>query len=122
MIHYIEGPANSGKTALANSLRSAAISAGKGALMIDDYDPHSDPAKQAHPLHLAEKIVAGAPLHVRTPKGPALRPGLTVDNIPWKSSPVIVVVGAHGEKKLEEIEAVLPGFVDRFGPVKKITL
>lgn len=122
MIHIIEGAVKSGKTALANSLRNAAISAGQGALMIDDYDPQSDPKMQAHPLHLAEKIVSEVALHIMTKDGPIMRPGLTVDDIPWKVDPVIVVVGKHGQKKLAEIEALLPGFKSKFGPVKKIAL
>jgi hypothetical protein len=111
MIYIIQGAPKSGKSFFANTLRNQAVSQKRGALLIDDFDPHKDEKKQAQAKHLVEKLLIGTPL-----------PGNVEDlnALPWKKDPVIILVGERGLKKLAEIEALVPGFKAKFGPVSKL--
>lgn len=101
-IMVIEGPAQSGKTLLANSLRNGKISSGQGALVLDNTHKDHDPTA------LIEKLIDTDPL-------PAKVDDLT--KIKWKKNPLVVVVGSDGLAKLEQIEKRLPGFKKYHGPV-----
>jgi hypothetical protein len=102
MITVIEGPPESGKSLLANSLRNAAISSGRGALLIDD---HADGEARHH----LEKIIAGD----------VFVPGTPAEAVRWKNDPQVVLVNS-GEQRLAEFESICPGFTKRFGPVSRI--
>lgn len=102
MIVVISGPAKSGKSLLANSLRNTAISNGRGALLIDD---HSD----GDAIHHLEKIIVAD----------RFVPGTKAEDVRWKNDPAIVLVNA-GEKRLDEFEKICPGFTKKFGPVSRM--
>lgn len=102
MITVIEGPPQSGKSVLANSLRNAAISSGRGALLIDD---HADGEARHH----LEKIIAGDVFVTGTPAG----------EVRWKNSPHVILVNS-GEQRLAEFESICPGFTEKFGPVSRL--
>ena len=95
----IKGPAKSGKSLLANSLRNTAIANGRGALLIDD---HADGEAEHH----LEKII----------RGDSFVPGTPADQVNWKKEPQVILVNS-GVKRLEEFEAICPGFTEMFGPV-----
>lgn len=103
MIVVIDGPAKSGKSTTGNALRNNAIAARKGALLIDE-DQAGDP------IHLLEKIIAGDPF----------KPGTKAEDVKWKPDSQIILIGPAGSKRLEELEAICPGFTKKFGPTKKI--
>jgi hypothetical protein len=101
-IVIIKGQAKSGKTLIANALRNNQISSKKGALLIDETNDG-----EAKPL--LEKILIGVPL-------PAEIPADWATKLPWKPDAMIIVV-AEKQKMLDQFEAVLPGFKEKFGPV-----
>lgn len=104
-IMHIKGPPKSGKSLLANSLRNTALTERRGALLIDD---HADGEAQHH----LEKIIAGG----------AFVPGTAADAVSWKSdSPAVILVNS-GIDRLDEFEAICPGFMAKFGPVTTLTL
>lgn len=103
-IIHIKGPKKSGKSLLANSLRNSSIGQGKGALLVDD-------TQDGDPRHLLEKIIVAVPLTEPT----------SADKIPWKPDPVIVLVGDK-ISVLEDFEALAPGFLKKFGPVRVMAL
>lgn len=98
-IVIITGSPESGKTLTANALRNDAISRGRGCLLIDD-------TQDGEAIPLLEKIIAGVPFDPKTP----------ISEIPWKEDPLIIAVGS-GKDRLDEIEALLPGFKAAMGPV-----
>lgn len=111
-IIHIKGPDSGANTAMANSLRTGAISSGLGAVLVDE--GHDGEAR-----YLLEKIVAGEPLGVEPGVGPAItRPAGT---IPWKPDPTIVFVNDQ-IAMLDEFEAIAPGFTALFGPVRVMVL
>lgn len=121
MILFIEGPAQSGKSTMANALRNFAISNKRGALMIDD---HADGAIAHH----VEKIIDDGEMRPKDklgrltdPKGDVLKESFTVDEINWKADPIIVFVNS-GAKRLDEIEALIPGFTKKLGPVNVVAI
>lgn len=118
-IIHIEGPAKTGKSLIANSMRNSHIAqstaevrdeAGKlvspaairGALLVDD-------TQAGEPRHLLEKLIIGDAL---TQPRPA-------KEIPWKADPLVIVVGKKAAI-LDEFEKLAPGFVKMFGPVTKM--
>lgn len=62
--------------------------------------------------HLIEKIIA---------KDKFIPGEKTVDEINWKPSSIVILVG-KGQLFLLEFEKVLPGFTEYFGPIKEIGL
>lgn len=107
MIIRIDGPAKSGKTWLAQALRSAQISHKRGALILDEDTP-------GEPEPLVEKIVKGMTL---PRKG-----DIDLSKVPWKDEPSIIVIGDGGAQRLAKIEERFPGFTLRFGPLTQITI
>lgn len=89
--------------AKADELRNTQISAGKGALIVDE-------KQKGEPRYLLEKIVYGA----------ALSQPVKADAVPWKPDSMIILVGKDAPKVLDDFEALSPGFKKRFGPVKKM--
>jgi hypothetical protein len=116
MITIIEGPAKSGKSALANSLRNRHIGRGldekagvfHGALLIDE-------DQDGEPRHLLEKLIHGMAL-------PGDGTPVNAKEIPWKADPQVVIVGKKQEKLLDEFEKLIPGFKAKVGPVKRLKL
>lgn len=106
MITVIDGPAKSGKTVLANLLRNAQITAGSGALILDNTHVEHDPKA------LIEKLIDGDPLPEKVDD---------LSKIKWKKNPVVLVVGKDGLTKLEEIEKRLPGFKKYMGPIQTLS-
>jgi hypothetical protein len=111
MIIHITGPAASGKSLLANSLRNQAISEGRGALLVDD-------TQDGEVRYLLEKIVAGASLGPVPGMGEAIPQPAAA--IPWKADPSIILVGDK-IGLLGEFEALAPGFTELFGPVRTLS-
>ena len=105
-INIITGPSKSGKTLIANALRNNQISNKKGALLIDENN-------DGEPKILLEKLLVGAPF-------PEVVPNNWGADLPWKNDPMIILIGDQ-EEMLAIFEKMLPGFVDHFGPVYKIT-
>lgn len=103
-ILIIEGPAKSGKSLLANSMRNTAISGGRGALLIDD---HSD----GDAIHHLEKII----------QGDKFVPGTAASDVRWKKDSQVILVNS-GADRLAEFETICPGFTTVFGPVSKMKL
>lgn len=111
-IIHITGPAKSGKSLLANSMRNTQIGNGKGALLVDD-------TQDGEARYLLEKLVVGIPLGEKSGEGPAVpRPAA---DIPWKDDPVIIFVGDK-IALLDEFEKIAPGFTKMFGPVREMAL
>lgn len=121
MITIIEGPAKSGKSAMANGLRDNHISKGgpftgdrpadwrpNGALLIDD-------GQAGEPRHLIEKLLHGDAL-------PADGTPVPADQLNWKNDPQVIIVGKKQEKLLAQFEKLVPGFAKKVGPVKRLTL
>jgi hypothetical protein len=120
-ITVISGPAASGKTALANTMRNTAISNGRGCLLLDE-------TTEGEPSVLAEKIIVGEKLpadvrnhfKVEAVDGePVVARG--IDAVAWKKDPLVIVVGDKGKALLWEIEKVCPGFVAKFGPATGVS-
>jgi len=121
MITIIEGPAKSGKSALANSMRNTHIGQGtpfghpdnddswrpQGALLVDDDN-------DGEPRHLLEKLIVGMAL-------PADGTPVKAADVPWKANPQVVIVGKK-EKLLDTFEKLVPGFKAKIGPVKRLKL
>jgi hypothetical protein len=115
MITIIEGPAKSGKTTLANSLRNQVIGTGtekdgkpRGCLLIDEQT-------EGEPRHLLEKIIHADAL-------PADGSPVPADKVNWKHNASIVIVGKKQEKMLSTFEKLVPGITDKLGPVKRMNI
>lgn len=119
MITIIEGPAKSGKTALANSMRDRHISVGgpltanakkgwkpNGSLLLDE-------PQDGEPRYLIEKLLHGDTL-------PSDGSPVKADELNWKHDPQVIIVGKKQEKLLETFEELVPGFTKRVGPVKRL--
>lgn len=114
-ITIIKGPPKSGKSLLANSIRNTHIGKGldeksgtfHGCLLIDD-------TQDGEPRHLLEKLIVGVAL-------PEDGTPVPVDELPWKHDPQIVIVGDAKAKLLKTFEKLVPGFMERFGPVHTLT-
>jgi len=105
-ITIITGESGTGKTLIANALRNNQISNQKGCLLIDETQ---DGALDT----LLEKIIVGVNL-----PHPDDMP-IDLNLIPWKTDPMIILVGEK-QSMLADIEARVPGFTDKFGPVYEI--
>lgn len=103
-IIHIKGPAKSGKTLNANTLRTQQINAGKGALIVDE-------TTDGEPRYLLEKIVAGASLDREIP----------AKDVPWKPDSLVILVNDRIDI-LDEFEALVPGFNKLFGEPKTLNL
>lgn len=121
MIYVIEGPAKSGKTTMAVALRSFAISNGRGALVIDE-------GTEGATAHQVEKLIDGDPKRaggkvttLTTTNGDLLKESFAADEINWKADPIVILVNA-GKDRLAEIEALVPGFTKKIGPVNMVTI
>lgn len=101
-IVIINGPTQSGKSYIANSLRNNAVNSGKGCLLLDE-------DQEGELKSLIEKIIDGDRLEF----------GQKVDKIKWKKDPQIIVVG-KGMEVLKQIESVLPGFMGQFEPIYNV--
>jgi len=102
-IAIITGPAESGKTLIANALRNNQLSFKKGALLVDE-------TTDGEIRHLIEKILVGVPL-------PQIIPADWATALPWKDDPMIILVGDQAGDTLAAFEGVLPGFSKKFGPI-----
>ena len=121
MITIIEGPAKSGKSALANSMRDRHIGAG-GPLTPDakkDWKPNGalliDEGQDGEPRHLIEKLLHGDAL-------PADDSPVKASELNWKNDPQVIIVGKKQEKLLDVFEKLVPGFEKKVGPVKRLKL
>lgn len=121
MITIIEGPAKSGKTALANSMRDQHISTG-GPLLPDakkGWKPNGsllvDEDQDGDPRHLLEKLLHGDAL-------PTDGSPVKAEQLNWKNDPQVIVVGKKQEKLLDTFEKLVPGFAKKVGPVKRLKL
>lgn len=98
----------SGSREFADKLRNEHIAASvpdkipNGVLLV-----HEDQKGELH--HQLEKIIYGAPYNSEVP----------VDKIPWKTDPLIIVVG-NKLAVLKEFEKLVPGFTKKFGPIKTV--
>lgn len=105
-IIVIDGPPKQAYE-LAQTLRGAQISRGRGALLV------LMPKGAEHAVvHQIEKILDGVKFPAEPPKDLAL--------MKWKDSPLVVVPAAN-EKALPDFEAALPGFTKYFGPVSRMS-
>jgi len=104
MILIIEGTDQSAKALLGNNLRNTQISSGKGALLVLA-------EQDGAPEHQLEKIIKGA----------CLVPGTPANEIPWKEDPAIIMVSEKADV-LYDFESLVPGFIDRFGPITTSTV
>jgi hypothetical protein len=83
----------------ANALRNANIAQKKGALLVrEDCDGGNK--------ELLEKILVAVEFDAQTP----------VASQPWKPDSIVILVGAAASK-LDDFEAMCPGFTEFFGPV-----
>ena len=121
MITIIEGPAKSGKSAMANSLRNNHIGNG-GPFTPDkgtDWRPNGvlliDEDQEGEPRHLIEKLLHGEAL-------PADGTPVPASKLDWKADPQVIIVGKKQEKLLDEFEKLVPGFAKKVGPVKRLKL
>ncbi len=89
--------------AMADDLRSTRINQGKGALIVDE-------KQGGEPRHLLEKIIKAEAL-------PADGTPVPADTVPWKTDPLVILVGKDAPKVLDKFEALVPGFKKKFGPV-----
>lgn len=104
-ITIINGPAQSGKSRLANALRNSQITQGKGALLVDDScDGEVKP--------LIEKLLVGVELPAEPPAD--------LSTLPWKEDCLVILVGWKASM-LKSFEKALPGFREFFGPVTTLT-
>jgi hypothetical protein len=101
-IILVSGEDKSGKSIIANALRSHQINNQMGALLIDE-------GNDGEVDILLEKILVGVNLPSEIPDG-------WEKKLPWKKNPAIILVG---EKlgMLAVFEERLPGFTKNFGPV-----
>jgi hypothetical protein len=102
----IRGPAKSGKTTIAQALRSAHINKRCGVLLIDE---DNDGAVKP----LIEKLLAG----VELPQPPPA----DLSTLPWKPDPLVIIVGDASELRWLEIESAVPGFWRFMAPVYSVT-
>ena len=103
-IIVINGPSKAANRLMGDSLRNTAISSGGGALLIDD---HMDGEARHH----LEKIIAGDKFIEGTEAG----------KVNWKSRAAVVLIG-KAEKRIDEFEAICPGFTKQLGPVSRMNL
>lgn len=98
-IVIVKGPAQSGKSVIANALRNNQIAFKKGALLVDEQT-------EGDATPLLEKILAGK----------ALQPGVAASEQPWKPDTTVILVGERASM-LEQFEELAPGFTKLHGPV-----
>lgn len=101
-IILIEGPAQSGKTTIANALRNNSIAHGRGALLVDEQT-------EGDLKPLVEKILAGD----------ELQEGVDASAQKWKPECSVILVGERAAM-LEQFEAAAPGFAAMHGPVFRV--
>ena len=116
-IIHIVGPAQSGKSLIANSMRNTHIGKSQpadgifyGALLVDD-------THEGEPRYLLEKLLLGGSLGALAGDGPA-RPQ-SADKVKWKTETLVIFVNDKIEL-LENFEELAPGFTKMFGPVKRM--
>lgn len=88
----------------ANALRDSKITKKQGALLIrEDCDGGNK--------ELLEKILVAV----------RFNPDIPVEQQPWKPESIVILIGA-ARAKLDEFEALQPGFTEFFGPVTTISI
>lgn len=123
-ILHIIGAKGVGKTTTAQNFRGQAINMKRGALMVDE-NLKNDGATQ----HLLEKIIADAPVlelkgklgRLSDAVGEPIAKSIPIDMINWKPDPMIIFVNDAIER-LADFEAMVPGFTERFGPVRSMEI
>lgn len=101
----ISGQEKSSPLLIANALRNAQVSSGKGALlMTEKINTELDP--------LIEKLIIGIKLPDEVPLN-------WKDELPWKTDPMIIMVN-EAQELLPLFEKRLPGFSAVFGPVVSV--
>lgn len=115
----ITGPAKSGKTLMANSMRNTHIGQSdpengryNGFLLVDE-------DQEGEPRYLLEKLILGDSLGVQAGVGDAVPQ--SADSIRWKNDPTVVFIGDK-ISVLADLEALAPGFTAMFGPVRTLAL
>ena len=103
-IIVINGGDKAATSFLANSLRNTAIGSGCGALLIND-------SKDGEAKHLLEKIIDGDVFVEGTP----------AEEVRWKNDPKIILVNS-GADRLPELDAICPGFSEKFGPAQYMSI
>lgn len=111
MILIIEGP-HDAAVEFAQRQRGQKISAGQGALLVLRPTPEGDHALH----HQVEKITAD---RLADDRGAPLTRMPAVSAMQWKPGTVILVPEAVADV-LNDIEAMLPGFTEHFGPVRRV--
>ena len=105
MLYYLKGEDAAARKEFAQTLRSATISRGCGALILL-------PVGDDHPLqHQIEKIIKGHPL----------KPGMKLADVKFKPG-CVVIYDDETKPVLEAIEKVLPGFTEKNGPLVTIPI
>lgn len=123
-IAHITGGPGVGKTFMGQMLRGQAVNSKRGTLFVDD-SLKDDGATQ----HLIEKLIQdGSPEELggkigrlSDVFGNPLKTSFDINEINWKPAPVISFVG-DAIDRLKEIEAMVPGFTEKFGPVRELPL
>jgi len=110
-ILIIDGP-HGEAIEFAQTLRAARIAKGGGALIV--LKPGAGKGHEHALPHQVEKLLAGETL-----PGPGPGPGIEAEGLPWKPNP-LVLVPAGNEAVLADIEALVPGFTAKFGPVSRM--
>lgn len=116
MIYFLESTSRVKLDLKAEGLIQAALRDGFGALKLA-LPPDYVPGPNNTPEAFVSKIALA----------PVTLPGDTVESIQWKPSPVVVVINQTNKPpvnvdKLNEIEAVLSGFIALHGPTETIVL
>ena len=118
-IIHLTGPANSGKSLLANSMRNTHIGTSKpeegvykGFLLVDE-------DQDGEPRYLLEKLMLGGSLGERAGQGDPVPQA--ADTIAWKDDITAIFVNDK-IAVLDDIEELAPGFIKKFGPVRKMAL
>lgn len=102
-IIHIVGPAKSGKTTVAQALRSLHLNQHRGVLLIDEQ-------QEAKTADLILKIMTDVPTGKEK----------SAADFRWKDDPVVILVGDQS-RRLKEIEEIVPGFAKKFGKVYSIS-
>ena len=89
---------------LAQMLRGAQITRGGGALIL--LRPGNEKGKEHALQHQIEKLL----------KGIALPPDAKAENLSWKPDPLVLVPLANIDL-IDAVEALVPGFIEKCGPV-----
>jgi hypothetical protein len=118
MIFFVRGPNGRALKHVAAGIRSLYASQNKGFLYIDDRDA---PSTEAEAKTDREKQVRNILKRILYDGDSLDASNASFENVSWMHDAGVIVVLDH-ESILDELEAVMPGFREKYGPEVQVTV